>query len=517
MKKIALSILLFFSLVAVVWAGQVNNPWTGKPDIIPTITEEDASPKLETCRTLKFSNDSVTDNGDSTCSVSTGAGGGGAPTDATYIVQTADGTLSNEQAIGALSSGILRGATTTGVITSLGDVLPVANGGTAASSASITAFNNITGYTASGATGTTSTNLVFSASPTLTGSPVVGPFSFNSSGVSYTAGQTTGAIISLQGNSLTSGTGLTITSSGNSFTGDLIRATYSGTSSGSVIDITSSNASASGNVAEITNAGTGLTLLVEDVASDTTPFVIDEDGDVGIGNSAPASKLVVNPPAAETITAGATITVDACGTIKQITSSGAVTTGTTNTFTAPAAGNTGCRMGLCNVGSNNITLDSNANFVTIAGVDVVMKPNDCAIVSSNGTAWYQETSVSETGAICFHFGDASTNITTGEKKAARHQVKRAGKITGWTILSMDDTSSSITLDVWKDTYANYPPTVADTITASAKPAVSSDTKATSTTLTSWTTTFAAGDVFGVNVDANTAMKDIELCLDVTWN
>lgn len=54
-------------------------------------------------------------------------------------------------------------ALTTGV----SGVLPVANGGTNASSASITAFNNITGYTASGATGTTSTNLVFSTSPTL--------------------------------------------------------------------------------------------------------------------------------------------------------------------------------------------------------------------------------------------------------------------------------------------------------------------------------------------------------------
>lgn len=48
-------------------------------------------------------------------------------------------------------------------------VLPVANGGTNASTASITSFNNITGYTAAGATGTTSSNLVFSASPTITG------------------------------------------------------------------------------------------------------------------------------------------------------------------------------------------------------------------------------------------------------------------------------------------------------------------------------------------------------------
>lgn len=56
-----------------------------------------------------------------------------------------------------------------GLTTHVSGTLPVANGGTNASTASITSFNNITGYTASGATGTTSTNLVFSASPTFTG------------------------------------------------------------------------------------------------------------------------------------------------------------------------------------------------------------------------------------------------------------------------------------------------------------------------------------------------------------
>lgn len=43
----------------------------------------------------------------------------------------------------------------------------IANGGTNCSAATITCFNNITGLTASGTTGTTSTNLVFSTSPTL--------------------------------------------------------------------------------------------------------------------------------------------------------------------------------------------------------------------------------------------------------------------------------------------------------------------------------------------------------------
>jgi hypothetical protein len=66
------------------------------------------------------------------------------------------------------------GSNVVDVVSALGSgtVLPVANGGTGASTASITSFNNITGYTASGATGTTSTNVVFSASPTLTGTPL---------------------------------------------------------------------------------------------------------------------------------------------------------------------------------------------------------------------------------------------------------------------------------------------------------------------------------------------------------
>jgi hypothetical protein len=61
-----------------------------------------------------------------------------------------------------------------GLTTHISGVLPVANGGTNASTASITAFNNITGYTASGATGTTSTNLVFSTSPSITTPTLVG-------------------------------------------------------------------------------------------------------------------------------------------------------------------------------------------------------------------------------------------------------------------------------------------------------------------------------------------------------
>jgi ligand-binding SRPBCC domain-containing protein len=44
-----------------------------------------------------------------------GGGGGGSPDDATYITQTANATLTNEQVMGDLATGIVKNTTTTGV------------------------------------------------------------------------------------------------------------------------------------------------------------------------------------------------------------------------------------------------------------------------------------------------------------------------------------------------------------------------------------------------------------------
>jgi hypothetical protein len=73
----------------------------------------------------------------------------------------------NVSTFSAGTTGFTPSSATSGAVT-LAGTLAVANGGTNATTASITSFNNITGYTASGATGTTSTSLVFSTSPTLT-------------------------------------------------------------------------------------------------------------------------------------------------------------------------------------------------------------------------------------------------------------------------------------------------------------------------------------------------------------
>lgn len=91
-------------------------------------------------------------------------------------------------------------------------------------------------------------------------------------------------------------------------------------------------------------------------------------------------------------------------------------------------------------------------------------------------------------------------------------VPYACTITGWTLLA--DQSGSIVVDIWKDTYANYPPTVADTITASAKPTITTATKAQSSTLTGWTTSLTAGDVLRFNVDSVTTCTYVGLYLTV---
>ena len=85
----------------------------------------------------------------------------------TVKLLASNGATTNVTTFAGGTTGLTPASATSGAVT-LAGTLAVANGGTNATTASITSFNNITGYTASGATGTTSTNLVFSTSPTLT-------------------------------------------------------------------------------------------------------------------------------------------------------------------------------------------------------------------------------------------------------------------------------------------------------------------------------------------------------------
>ncbi len=89
-------------------------------------------------------------------------------------------------------------------------------------------------------------------------------------------------------------------------------------------------------------------------------------------------------------------------------------------------------------------------------------------------------------------------------------VPFACTISQWTLLANE--SGSIVVNIWKDSYANYPPTVADKITASAPPTITSSSKGQSSTLTGWTTTLLAGDILRFNVDSVTTIKAVDINL-----
>lgn len=113
------------------------------------------------------------------------------------------------------------------------------------------------------------------------------------------------------------------------------------------------------------------------------------------------------------------------------------------------------------------------------------------------------------GAIAFGIGDASGDvITTGPKGSI--EVPYACSIVGWTLLA--DVSGSIVIDVWKDSYVNYPPTVADTIAGTQKPTISAATKGQNLTLSSWTPALNAGDILRFNVDSCSGIHQASLTL-----
>lgn len=117
----------------------------------------------------------------------------------------------------------------------------------------------------------------------------------------------------------------------------------------------------------------------------------------------------------------------------------------------------------------------------------------------------------KTAALTFIIDGGGSAITTGQK--GHLEIPFACTINWATLLA--DQSGSIVIDIWKDIYANFPPTNADSITASAPPTISSAQKSQDSTLAGWTTSIAAGDILAFNVDSCTTITRVTLSLKVT--
>ena len=106
------------------------------------------------------------------------------------------------------------------------------------------------------------------------------------------------------------------------------------------------------------------------------------------------------------------------------------------------------------------------------------------------------------------FDGGGGTIAVGTEVELR--VDQGFTITGWYMLA--DAVGSIKIDVWKDTFANYPPTNADTITGGNEPELSFERKGSDFTLTGWNTTVVTGDILKFRVDSSSFVERVSLYL-----
>lgn len=212
-------------------------------------------------------------------------------------------------------------------------------------------------------------------------------------------------------------------------------------------------------------------------------------------------------------------TGSAWGTSYSTTGSGTVVAlATSPVFTTPSLGvatatsvnglTVSTTTGTLTLANGSTLATSGANSITFTST----APTTLTLPTSGTLATTANLTGLATTAVGYTITGGGAVITTGVAGVGL-RVPFACTINSVTLLASP--SGSIVIDIWKDTYANFPPTVADSICASAKPTISSGVKSEDTTLTGWTTSIAAGDVLYFNVDSCSTITNVVLVLRVT--
>jgi len=116
------------------------------------------------------------------------------------------------------------------------------------------------------------------------------------------------------------------------------------------------------------------------------------------------------------------------------------------------------------------------------------------------------------GNITFTIDGGGSAITTGDKTWIR--IPFACTLTGWELTA--DQSGDIKIDVWRDTYTNFPPTDADSLTNGHEPEISAAQKAQDLDISDWTSvSILAGDYIRISVDSVATITRAVLILNYT--
>lgn len=106
---------------------------------------------------------------------------------------------------------------------------------------------------------------------------------------------------------------------------------------------------------------------------------------------------------------------------------------------------------------------------------------------------------------------AGSDITTGVK--ADVSLPYNMTIDSWTLISSQ--TGSIVIDLWKDTFVNFPPTIDDSITGTEKPTLSSQIINQDLSLSTWTTSISDGDIVRFYVESCIGVQKVTLQVKCT--
>jgi hypothetical protein len=104
-------------------------------------------------------------------------------------------------------------------------------------------------------------------------------------------------------------------------------------------------------------------------------------------------------------------------------------------------------------------------------------------------------------------------ITTGVKGFV--EIPYDMTITGWQVFG--DQSGSVVVDVWRSTYAGFPPVVGGSIAGSELPTLTNQQINSDSSLTTWTTSLAKGDILAYNVNSASTVTRVTVSIIGTKN
>lgn len=159
-----------------------------------------------------------------------------------------------------------------------------------------------------------------------------------------------------------------------------------------------------------------------------------------------------------------------------------------------------------------LLIEGAGSAATVSDVAYGSSWNGITNVAPSKNAVYDKIESVGITAVEFCIDGGGSAITTATKIPPL-EIPFACTINRATLVA--DSPGNMVLDLYKDSYANYPPTSADSICASAKPTLSAASKTQDTTLTGWNTTINAGDFLICNVDSASIVQRATLSVKVT--